>query len=143
MIPNSICKQKGEQRVQFFAPTYANLIMGYHQIKIYVLYYPPELRKIENSLFRFSDDCQILLKVNLIKPGHLLSILNQINNNIQFTMEKNQTRLHSLDIMTNKSDTKIGMVIYSKPTYSKLYVLFMSNHPRHCLTNIPLSLAGV
>ena len=35
---------------------------------------------------------QILLKVNLIKPEHLLSILNQINNNIQFTMEESQTK---------------------------------------------------
>ena len=35
---------------------------------------------------------QILLKVNLIKPEHLLSILNQINNT-QLTMEKNQGRL--------------------------------------------------
>ena len=134
---------KGTATGTIFAPTYANLIMGYHQIKVYLLYYPPALRKIENSLFRFSDDCQILLKVNLIKPGHLLSIFIQINNNIQFTMEKSQTRLHSLDIMTNKSDTKIWMVIYSKPTYSKLYVPFMPNQPRHCLTNIPLSLAGV
>ena len=35
---------------------------------------------------------QILLKVNLIKPEHLLSILNQINNT-QLTMEKDQARL--------------------------------------------------
>ena len=32
------------------------------------------------------------------------------------------------------------MDIYSKPTDSKRYVLFTSNHPRHCLTNIPFSL---
>ena len=35
---------------------------------------------------------QMLLKVNLIKKEHLLSILNQINNT-QLTMEKNQGRL--------------------------------------------------
>ena len=34
-------------------------------------------------------------------------MLNQIKNNIQFTMEKSQTRLHYLDIMINKSGTKI------------------------------------
>ena len=61
----------------------------------------------------------MLLKVNLIKPDHLLSILNQINNNIQFTMEKSQTRLPFLDIMINKSGTKIWMDIYKKPTDSK------------------------
>ena len=41
-----------------------------------------------NSWFRYLYDCQILLKVNLIKTDHLLSILNQINDDIQFTMEK-------------------------------------------------------
>ena len=63
----------------------ANLTMGYHEIKVYSIIH-------QNSCFRFLEDCQILLKVNLIKPDHLLSILNQTNN-IQFTMKKSQTRL--------------------------------------------------
>ena len=50
-------------------------------------------KHFQNSWFRYSGDCQILLKVNLIKPEHLLSIVNQINNNIRFIMEKSQTRL--------------------------------------------------
>ena len=36
---------------------------------------------------------------------------------------------------------KIWMGIYNKPTDSKRYVPYTSNHPRHCLTNIPFSLA--
>ena len=42
-----------------------------------------------------------------------------MNNNTQFTMEKRQTRLPFLDIMLNKSGTKILMDIYNKPTDSK------------------------
>ena len=127
-----------------FAPTYANLTMGYHEIKVYSIIRQSHAlasKHFENSLYRYLGDCQILLKVNLIKPEHLLSILNQINNNIQFTMEKSQTRLPFLDIMINKSGTKIWIDIYNKPTDSKRYVSFTSNHPRHCLTNIPFSLA--
>ena len=56
-------------------------------------------------------------------------------------MEKSQTRLPFLDIIINKSGTKIWIDIYNKPTDSKRYVPFTSNHPRHCLTNIPFSLA--
>ena len=70
--------------------------MGYHKIKVYSiihLSYALASKHFENSWFRYLDDCQILLKINLIKPKHLLSMLNQINNNIQFTMEKSQTRL--------------------------------------------------
>ena len=56
-------------------------------------------------------------------------------------MEKSQTRLPFSDIMINKSVTKIWMDIYTKPTGSKRYVPLTSNHPPHCLTNIPFSLA--
>ena len=56
-------------------------------------------------------------------------------------MEKCQTKLPFLDVMINKSGTKIWMDIYNKPTDSKRYVSLTSNHPRHCLTNIPFSLA--
>ena len=65
----------------------------------------------------------MLPKVNLIKPDHLLSILNQTNN-IQFTMDKSQTRLTVLDIMIKKSDTRIWMDIYNKPTDAKRYAPF-------------------
>ena len=60
---------------------------------------------------------------------------------MQFAMEKSQTRLHFLDILINKSGAKIWMGIYNKSPDSKRYVPFTSNHPQHCLTNIPFSLA--
>ena len=56
--------------------------------------------------------------VELIKLDDLLSILNQINNNIQFIMEKSRIRLPLSDIMINKSGTNIWMDIYNKPTDS-------------------------
>ena len=84
-------------------------------------------KNFENSWYRYLDDCQVLLKVNLIKPEHLLSILNQINNNIQFTMEKSQTRLPFLDIMINKSGTKIWMDIY-KQTQNDISHLRQTTH---------------
>ena len=135
---------KGKAMGTIFAPTYANLTMGYHEIKVYSIIRQSHAlasKHFENSLYRYLGDCQILLKVNLIKPEHLLSILNQINDNIQFIMEKSQTRLPFLDIMINKSGTKIWMDIYNKPTDLKRYVPFTSNYPWHCLANIPFSLA--
>ena len=75
-----------------FAPTCANLTIEYHEFKVY---YHAVIRQSyvlaskcsENCRFRFLDDCQILLNVNLVKPDvllDLLSMLNQINNNIIF-----------------------------------------------------------
>ena len=91
---------KGTAMVTIFAPTYANLTMGYHEIKVHSSThqnYALASKHFENSWFRYLDDCQLLLKVKLIKRDHLLLILNQVNNNIQLTM----------DIMINKSGTNI------------------------------------
>ena len=95
---------KGTAMGTIFTPTYANLTMGYHQIQVYSTIcqsYNLASKHFENSWFRYLHNCQILLKVNLIKLNQLLSILNQINNNIQFIMEKSQTRLPFLDIIIN------------------------------------------
>ena len=56
-------------------------------------------------------------------------------------MERITTNLPFLDIMINKSRTKIWMDIYNKPTDSKRYVRFTSNHLQSCHRNIPFCLA--
>ena len=93
--------------------------MEYHEIKVFSFIrqsYALTTKNFEISCFRFLDGCQILLKVNLIKLDNTFSILNQINNDTQFTMEKIQAKLPYLDIMVNKTGTKIWMNIYNKPT---------------------------
>ena len=58
-----------------FAPTYSNLTMGYHKIKVYSIFsqsYALASKHFQNSWLRYLDDCQILLKVNLTKSEHLL-----------------------------------------------------------------------
>ena len=45
----------------------------------------------------------MLLKVNLIKPNHLLSVLNQISNKIQFTIHKSQQ-----DYICRYNDKQMG-----------------------------------
>ena len=56
-------------------------------------------------------------------------------------MEKSQRRLPFVDIMINKSGTKVWMNVYNKRTDSKRCAPFISNHLQHCLTNILFSLA--
>ena len=128
-----------------FAPTYVNLSMGYHEIRLYDLIelnHNLDIRQysVENWK-RFLGDCEILLKTDLIQPDDLLRILNSVNNNIQFLMELNDNKLPLLDILITKSGKKIWMNIYSNPTNSKRYVFYFSNHPESCLKNIPFCLA--
>ena len=96
-----------------FVPTYANIAMLYHDIKVFCiicLSYALARKHFENSRFGYLDDFQILLKVNLIKPDHLLSILKQINSNITLIKEKSETRSTFSKIMIKESG------IYNKST---------------------------
>ena len=128
-----------------FSPTYATLIVGYLENKMYIIIeinYGIDVRKyIEENWDRFLDDCFTLLDENKISAIDLLNILNSLNPNIKFTMEVSKTNIPFLDILVNKNEKTLWMDIYSKPTDAKRYVPFSSCHPKHCLTNIPFCLA--
>ena len=123
-----------------FALPYATLSMGFHEIKLYAIirnkFTLPVSNYFEQNWKRFLDDCFIFLKLSLIKPNELLEVLNNINPAIQFTIKASDTQLPFLDVMINKEGEKVFMDIYSKPTGSKRYVSFKSNHPKHYLKNI-------
>ena len=97
-----------------FAPTYANLTITYHKIQVYFVikntYSLVVSKFFEENWFRLLDDCEILLNTKLIKPNDLLTILNQVNPNLQFTMERSTTNLPFLDIMINKLEQKFGWI---------------------------------
>ena len=124
------------------APTYATLVVAYLEEKLYTILeieYSPILSEyIRENWSRFLDDCFILLEGNTINPHDLLTIINSLHKNIQFTMELSNEKIPFLDIMVNKSDEKIWMDTYSKPTDSKRYVPYNSCHPKSCLTSIPI-----
>ena len=73
---------------------------------------------------RILDDSEVLLNTYLKKPNELLTILNFINNDIQFSMKLSDNKLPFLDILIAKSDKQIWMNIYSKLTdFKMLYFL--------------------
>ena len=78
-----------------FAPTYATLSMGFHEIELYDIIRNKFTLSVSNyfeqNWKRFLDDCFIFLRLSLIKPYELLDVLNNINPAIQFTMETNDT----------------------------------------------------
>ena len=95
-----------------FAPTYANLSMGYHEIKLYDFNesnYNFQIRQyfVENWR-RFLDDCGIILNIDVINPDGLLTIINSVNNDIQFSMELSDNKLPFRDILIIKSSKKFG-----------------------------------
>ena len=93
-----------------FAPTYATKAWGSHEIKLYDLIESNSNLDIRwyfvEKSKRFLDGCEILLK-----PCNLLTILNSVNNEIQFSIELSDNELSFLDILERKSGKKIWMNI--------------------------------
>ena len=56
-------------------------------------------------------------------------------------MEYSKDSIHFLYILTKRSNDKIWMDIYYKPTDTHRCLPFSSNHPKHCKKNIPFTLA--
>ena len=90
---------------------------------------------------RILDGWETLLEENKVNPKDLLSILNSINRSIQFQMEYSKDANPFLDILIKRNNDKIWMEFYYKLTDTHWCFPFLSNHPRHCKKNMPLTLA--
>ena len=88
-----------------------------------------------------ADDCKTPLGKTKIDPNRLLAILNSLNHSIKFTMESSNKELLLLTILIQRSDDKMWMDIYFKPTDTRRCLQFSSIHPNYCQKDIPLTLA--
>ena len=102
---------KGTAIGTIFAPTYANLTMGFFELTFYDLCRDQFGEDLGNFIFknwsRFLDDCQTLLEGSKINPNDLLSFLNSINPSIQFTMEYSKDTITFLEILIKRNNDKI------------------------------------
>jgi hypothetical protein len=130
------------------APTYASLVMGYLEEKLYsniIHTFPLTANFINSSWLRYLDDCWIIWKKNYGDFTLFEEILNNLHPAIKFTKEMNNTSLNFLDVAVyienSQNENTIQTDIYRKKTDSMSYVPFNSAHARHILRNIPFSLA--
>ena len=141
-------QQKGTAMGTKMAPTYATLVLGHLEHKLYEnlkCEYGEELSNyIQHNWKRFLDDCFIIWNSNTcISLEEFYCKLNNMNENIQFTMERSRDKLPFLDVMILIGDDgRIKTDIYSKPTDTHMYLNFKSCHPKHVKLNIPFNLAS-
>lgn len=128
------------------APTYATLVLGFLETKLYDIFkekYGEEGEKylIENFK-RYLDDIFCLWnKRKFGNSSNLLEILNNLDPNIQFTHEEDPAKLSFLDVLVLIIENKISTDIFYKPTDSKSYLDFHSCHPKNTKINVPYNLA--
>ena len=127
------------------APVYATLVMAFLEIKLYDKFqenFRIEARnKFQNEWMRYLDDCFIYWDTRIGPITELHNILNNLHENIKFTVETSYKRMNFLDIQMIIQGDKIITDIYHKPTDTQNYVTFKSAHPNHTLRNIPYNLA--
>ena len=129
-----------------FAPTYATLVLGYLETKLYNLVetnFGIEYSTfIRNNFKRFLDDCFIFWNKTKGNIEEFHKLLNSLDRNIRFTLETSENELPFLDILvTRDTNNRVITDIYYKPTDTKQYLDFHSCHPRHTKINVPYNLA--
>lgn len=127
------------------APTYANLVMGYLEHKLYEIvkanFGDTFSMYIKGCWKRYLDDCFIIWTKSRTDLSTFEEILNNLNPSIKFTMENSETELAFLDVLVQKSGKNIVTDIYYKSTDTHQYLDFRSCHPSHTKRNIPFCLA--
>jgi len=129
------------------APTYATLVLGYLEEKIYDilnLSNPTVAQYFQHNWMRFLDDCFLLYHPILGTLGDLDKLLNSLHPMLQFIRQDNTNNVvNFLDcsIYKNTDTGKFDIDIYSKPTDTHQYLNFKSCHPKHIKYNLPYSLA--
>ena len=139
-------QKKGTAMGTKMAPTYATLVLGYLENIMYEnvenQYGCDFAVYIKQNWFRFLDDCFILWDSD-IPIENFQSDLNNLNENIQFTLNRSKTDIPFLDVSVRiAEDNSIHTDIFSKSTDTHNYLNFKSSHPKHTKLNIPFNLAS-
>ena len=138
-------QEKGTAMGTKFAPVYATLTIGYLEEKLYTIIetnYDTEFQRYLKKYWkRFLDDCFVPWTKSEEELIEFHSVLNNLHNDIRFTLEYDQNEQPFLDVMVRNKGGKIETDIFYKETDSKQYLLFSSCHPRHTKINIPYNLA--
>ena len=127
------------------AVIYAILVMAYLERKLYTrvneMYRADYAEYIIKNWRRFIDDC-FLIWNNQYNLGEFFDMLNNLDDNIKFTMENHTDKLPFLDIMVMKSeDGTISTDIFYKTTNTHLYLDLRSCHKHHVKINVPFNLS--
>ena len=127
------------------APTYATLVMGYLELKLYDKIeekFGTEFSKcFKEEWMRYLDDCFINWDTRIAEVTELLLTINNLNKGIKFTMDAHPTKNTFLQILLGVKNNKIITDIYYKPTDTFQFLPFTSCHPKHIKKNVLYNLA--
>ena len=127
------------------APAYANLVLGYLEVKLKEKIQEKTnietANNIMNQYIRYLDDIFIIWNkmngdINVFRIW-----LSELDPQLNFTLDQNGSTVTFLDVKVYTVDSKISTDIFYKKTDSRQYLDYKSCHPRHIKNNIPYNLA--
>lgn len=128
-----------------FAPNYATLVLGYLEIKFYEKlknrFTDTIAEKVKTNFLRYLDDIFFIWDKNDGNVIEVRNLLNSLDSQLSFTCDQIGSRVTFLDVVVISENSEITTDIYYKPTDTKRYLNYHSNHPRHVKNNIPYNLA--
>ena len=127
------------------APVYADLVMGYLEIKLFHNLKSEMGSKVASHFWqffrRYLDDGQIMWDTRLCDFSEILDRMNLLHPSIVFTSDCDNSKLVYLNVTIFKTMYGFKTEIYNKETDSDTYLPFDSSHPRSCKEAIPFELA--
>ena len=127
------------------ALTYATLVMGYLELKLYdkieEKFGTEFSKRCKEEWMRYLDDCFINWDTRIPEVTELLLTINNLNKGIKFRMDALPTKNTFLQILHGLKNNKIITDIYYKPTDTFQFLPFTSCHPKHIKKKVPYNLA--
>ena len=87
------------------------------------------------------DDCFLIWKKYEEDLRKLHLLLNNLHENIKFTIKSNHEKLPFIDVLLYKQGNSLSMDIFYKKTDTNQYLNFNSCHAKHTKINVPYCLA--
>jgi hypothetical protein len=127
------------------APTYATLTLGFLELTLYkrvkLNYALSTYEMFKENYFRYLDDILIIYDTSKMPLNHISSLLNDLHENLNFKLETSGRKVNFIDITINVEGNVVETDMFYKPTDTKQYLNFHSNHPRHVKIALPYNLA--
>ena len=128
-----------------FAPTYAILVLGYLEQRVYDgiknNFNENILNKFIQNFMRYIDDIFIIWDTAHGSIDFLLNQFNSLNPQLSFTSDQIGKEVEFLDVNVKAINGKLVTDINYKITDTRQYLQYDSNHPRHTKNNVPFNLA--
>uniref|UniRef100_A0A803JYE2 Helix-turn-helix domain-containing protein n=1 Tax=Xenopus tropicalis TaxID=8364 RepID=A0A803JYE2_XENTR len=130
-------QRRGAAMGTSFAPTYANLFMGWWE-RLHVFGDLNPYRGQIVRFYRYIDDCKGVWDGDVASLHSFVSHCNEAVDGIEFTYDTDPVGIPFLDVVFSTIEGVVTTDLYRKPITRNTLLHAKSGHPRSCIRGIPV-----